>query len=115
MTIMYSKKNNELLIGNQKVVFKYNIRYVEKVNDTFVVLLEIPYNEMYLDNVFGVSKNGEIIWRIENAGKVYSTKNQLPYENLTINENEASVSDFYGRRYFFNPSSGKLISRDIVK
>jgi hypothetical protein len=115
VSIPFSKEGNELVVSNNKVVFNYPIRYIEEVNNTLIVLLEIPYNETFLDNVFGVSNTGEIKWRIENVGDVFSVKNQLPFENLNIQGNEVFVSDFYGRRYFINPISGKLLSSDIAK
>jgi subtilase family serine protease len=115
VSIIYSKKGNVLLVGNKKVLFNYTIRYVENVNNILIVLLEIPYNDTYLDNVFGVSNTGEIKWRIENVGKSCSVLNQLPFENLNVRGNNVSVSDFYGRRYFLNPITGKILSSDIVK
>lgn len=115
LSLTFSKDGNVLVVGNEKVVFNYLIRYVEDVNNTLIILLEIPYNDTYIDNVFGVSNTGEIIWRIENVGKVCAVKNQLPFENLNVQGNDVSVSDFYGRRYFFNPINGKIISNDVVK
>lgn len=114
LTLTYFYKDKALFVSNKKVEFKYNIRFIKNVNDILIILLEVPYNATYLDNVFGVSSSGEIIWRIENVGKACSIKNQLPYENLFAHENDIFVSNFYGRRYFFNPFNGKILSNDAL-
>jgi hypothetical protein len=35
---------------------------------------------MYLNNVFGINKIGEIQWRIQNVSDVFHVKNQLPFK-----------------------------------
>lgn len=115
LSIKFSQYDNELVVENNKIVFDHDIRYVVEVNDTLIVLLEIPNNIMYLNNVFGINKNGEIKWRIQSVGDVFPVKNQLPFENLMVNGTDVFVSDFYGRRFSLNPISGEILSSDVVR
>ncbi|GAA0306176.1 hypothetical protein GGQ92_002891 [Gracilibacillus halotolerans] len=115
MPIKYSYDNRELVVNNIKLVFDYNIRFVKEVNTIVIVLLEVPYNVKYLNNVFGVSSEGKIKWRIRKAIDDHSIKNPLPYENLMVHGENVFVTDFYGRRFSVNPINGKLISSDIAK
>lgn len=112
---MFSQFDNEIVVDNNKIVFEYNIRCVKEVNETLIVLLEIPNNVTYLNNVFGINKIGEIMWRIQSVNDVFPVKNQLPFENLMVNDTEVFVSDFYGRRFSFNPTNGKILSSDVVR
>ena len=115
MSIKFSQYDNKLEINNNKIVFDYDIRYVVETNDILIILLEIPNNVIYLNNVFGVNKGGKVKWRIQNVNDVFNIKNQLPFENLMINETGVYVSDFYGRRFSLNPITGKVLSNDIVR
>ena len=45
--------------------FAYSIKEVALVNEVFVVLLDVPANKSMTENVFGVSRKGEILWQIE--------------------------------------------------
>lgn len=115
MTITFSQYDNEIVVGNNKIVFDHNIRYVIEVNDTLIVLLEIPNNVTYLNNVFGINKIGEIKWRIQSVSDVFPVKNQLPFENLMVNGTDVFVSDFYGRSFSLNPTNGEILSSDVAR
>lgn len=115
MSIKFIQSDNELVVENNKIVFDHNIRYVIEVNATLIVLLQIPNNVRYLNNIFGINKTGEIKCRIQNVGDVFPIKNQLPFENLMVNGTDVYVSDFYGRRFLLNPINGKILSSDVVR
>ena len=99
MPINFSQNNNVIVVENNQIVFEHKIRYVKEVDDTLIVLLEIPNNVKYLNNVFGISETGKIKWRIQNVGDVLRVKNPLPFENLMVQGDNVFVSDFYGRSF----------------
>lgn len=113
LSINFSQYANELVVENNKIVFDHNIRYVIAVKDTLIVLLEIPNNIWYQNNVFGINQNGEIKWRIQSVGDF--VKKQLPYENLMVNGTNVFVSDFYGRRFSLNLTNGEILSSEVLR
>lgn len=115
LTITFSQNNNEIVVNNKKIVFDHNIRYAKEVNEILIVLLEIPNNVTYLNNVFGINKSGEIKWRIQSANDVFPLKNQLPFENLMVKGTDVHVSDFYGRRFSLNPKNGEILTSDVAR
>lgn len=115
MTITFSQYDNEIVVNNIKIMFDHNIRYVKEVNEILIVLLEIPINVTYLNNVFGINKSGEIKWRIQSVNDVFPIKNQLPFENLMVKGTDVYVSDFYGRRFLLNLKNGEILSSDVVR
>lgn len=115
LSIKFNQYNNELVVEKNKIVFDHNIRYVMEINDTLIVLLEIPNNIRYLNNVFGINRNGEVKWRIQSVGDVFPVKNQLPFENLMVIGTDVFVPDFYGRRFSLNPTNGEILSSDVVR
>lgn len=116
MSIIFTYNEKNLLIENiYAVKFDYPIRDAKLFDRNIIVLLSIPYNDDTIDNLFSVNVQGQIIWRSQQLKQVFPKEKLLPYEQMVINEQEIKVSDFYGRRYFINPSNGRIIKRDITK
>jgi hypothetical protein len=49
------------------VDFAFAISAIAVINDVLVVLLDVPPGESMTENVFGVSKEGKLIWQIERS------------------------------------------------
>lgn len=79
----------------------YNIRKTIKFDNFSIILLSIPNNSTELYNLYKVTNDGTIIWKIsENESLGKKIKNPLPFENMEkIDENQVLVSDFYGRNF----------------
>lgn len=77
-----------------------------------IVLLSIPYHDNTLDNIYAVSEDLEILWRVESMAVDYP---RLPYEQMIIHGEEIQATDFYGIRIFISGKTGKIIKKDIVK
>lgn len=106
---------NILTVNNTEVKFNRNIRDVKICRDIIVVLLEIPFNETELNNLYGISKQGKIVWRAEDLEKLFPNQNHLPYEQMIVKNNQIIVTDFYARRYFINCTNGNIEKTDVVK
>ena len=109
-------RNNTLYVGVNEYSYKYSIRNVIVIDNTIVVLLEIPNNENVINNVFAVSSNGKLKWFIQPVTERFpEMKQPLPMENIAFNGEHIAATDFYGFRYFVNIKDGKIIDRDFVK
>ena len=106
---------SELSIDGKTIKFKYDIRDTKVVNNQVIVLLSIPFNDNELDNIYAVSLDAKINWRVESLNLINPNGNNLPYENMFLNNEELTATDFYGRRYFINIINGTIIKKDIVK
>lgn len=105
--------SNVLKTENGKLYkFEYDIRQEIVFDNLYIVLLAIPFNDETIDNVFAISKNGKLVWRIKGRD---DKGLKLPYENLSQIGDEFFASDFYGRRVQFNPTNGEIIKIDSVK
>ena len=56
--------NNELNVNENYVNFPYPIRDVKVINNTLIVLLDIPQNDNTVDNLYAVNDKGAVIWHI---------------------------------------------------
>ncbi|NLK96353.1 MAG: hypothetical protein GX275_14400 [Clostridiales bacterium] len=106
---------NELSIDSKIIKFNYDIRDTKLVNNQVIVLLSIPFNVNEIDNIYAVSLDGKINWKVESLSVINPDGNNLPYENMFLNNEELTATDFYGRRYFINTINGTIIKKDIVK
>lgn len=108
---------NKLFISNIEVEFKHKVRSILQIDDSIIVLLEIPNKDNTINNIYAVSKQGEIIWQAEDISKLFPAERNMPYEQIffSSSENKLIASDFYARRYIIDPSNGAIIGRSITK
>lgn len=103
---------NELSIDKNTIKFNYDIRDIKIVDNQVIVLLSIPFNVDETSNIYAISLKCKIIWKVEN---LKPNGNNLPFENIFINNGVLTATDFYGRRYFINITNGMIERKDIVK
>ena len=106
---------NELSIDSKTIKFNYDIRDTKVDNNQVIVLLSIPFNINEIDNIYAVSLEYKINWKIESLNIINPKGNNLPYENIFFNSEELTATDFYGRRYFINTIDGTIVKKDVVK
>ncbi|GAA0110520.1 MULTISPECIES: hypothetical protein [Clostridium] len=111
--VSYNK--NTVYIDSMEVNFKYNILEIEEVSDKILVLLKIEPGCSELDNLYCISRDGKMLWRIEAVDENYAGKLRFPYFGISSINLKHSVVDFYGRRFFFDIETGKIVGKDIVK
>ncbi len=106
---------NELNVNGKIIKFDYEIRETKLVDSQVMVLLSIPFNVNEVDNIYAVSLEGKINWRVESLNLMDPNGNNMPYENMFLDKEALTATDFYGRRYFINIMDGTIIKKDIVK
>ena len=113
----YEIKENKLTInGNQSIKFKYNVKNVVEVNNTIIVLLDIPPKESMSENIFAISDEGQILWQIE--PRKDSTKNDPDdvYVGLHyINQDEIKAFHWQGLAVVVDTFTGKIKSVLVTK
>ena len=114
MTFKISGKQLQISEG-ATLAFEYPICEVVEVGDVMIVLLEVPPHESMIDNVFGVSKAGQIIWQIEpipgaTADPVNCYTGIFPRE-----EGRVMLNDWAGIGVEIEPRTGKVIDWWIGK
>ncbi len=103
---------SKVYFGNRKVGdFKYPIRCLLDLTNKYIVLLEVPSNEMYSENVFCINKEGKLLWQIEKKKMPHSFSS---YYGLDYNKNALLVYSSSIER-LVDLNSGKILETDIVK
>lgn len=104
-----SYDSNILRLHSGKCIkFKYNIAEIAEFQDVIIVRLDIPPGEKFNENVYGISKAGEIVWQIPKIEHVYGDS---PYTGMTENESKLTLYNWDGLDVTIDPSSGKILSK----
>ena len=106
---------DELRIDKKIMKFGYDIRDIKVMDNQVIVLLSIPFHESEIDNIYAVSLDCKINWRVESLNIISPDGDNLPYENLFFHNGELTATDFYVRRYFINLTNERIEKTDIVK
>jgi len=110
--------NDFVVIGDRKVKTKYSVKKIIKFENFSYVLLKIPrvdleYDE--LNNVFCYDAQGNLVWQIDNSmPSCVKSKEQIPYIDLEIIDGLLYATDFWGRRFLVERTTGKLLDIKIV-
>ena len=113
---MHKYKDNHIEVDKGNCDFDYEIRTVIQYKNKYVVLLSIPFNSNEINNIYCLDEEANIIWRSDDISQNHpEIKNHLPYEQMGIKEDKLYASDFYGRNYVINITTGKIEDMGIVK
>lgn len=105
-------EQNTLFVGNNKIEFHHLIENVKKCSNYYIILISVPK----INNVYAVDSQAQIVWQIEDAGKVYGIVNDVPYVGTRITESDQIVvTNFNGVTYTINPANGRIIARGVTK
>lgn len=85
---------DELRIDKKIMKFGYDIRDIKVVDNQVIVLLSIPFHTNEIDNIYAVSLDCKINWRVESLNIISPDGDNLPYENLFFHNGELTATDF---------------------
>lgn len=113
VTAIYKIENGKLLFVDGKTVsFDYSIQQELNFPGVIVVLLNIPTGEIFNENVFGVSFDGEVLWQV--APQRY-LGDDSPYTGMNYEDGKAGLYNWDSTLYVVEPMTGELISKRFVK
>lgn len=112
---MFISTKNIVTNGKSTVEFSFNIRSLIEKGNTAFVLLDIPFNDSAINNIYCLNSDMDIVWKVQDLNQVNPGRKNLPYEQMTIKDNTLYATDFLGRCYRINCNDGKIEGKTIVK
>ena len=104
-----------LEVNGKSIKFDHNIDEIKVINDGVLVLLDIPVDDETLDNIYFVSSDGDILWRIAEPKDLNYGKDRSAYIGFTISDEGNWAIDFFGRSFSFDINTGKIIGIAFVR
>lgn len=109
--ISFTKKGDELIVEGNKVKFPYPIYKAEEYNGLVIVLLDFRNTEERLTNeLYGISNQGQIAWKMENVQRVLGTYQPHSLVGFHIGDDKLVVIDHCARRFTIDTKDGRILN-----
>lgn len=93
-----------------KIQFDFPVANITVANDITVVCLEIPPKTIMNQNVFGLDRDGAIMWQVPYNIKVASESKDSPYiEVKSQDDGTVMAYNWSGHHARLNPKTGGII------
>lgn len=114
MNNLISISGKQLIINRNYVDFEGEIQDI-LVMDYQVIVLYRDRTKPLIDNICSVDYDGNFRWRIQHITDFNKKLTSCTYVGLFIREDGSfQINDFWGRRFFFDPETGKILKRDTT-
>jgi hypothetical protein len=112
--IEYNVKGNRLILRNgNSISFDYPIK--EKniliIDSLIIVVLDIPTNVRYNENVYAINKTGKIVWRIKfKREDLFYQKDDCCFSSITINKGgQLVLFNWCDTAFIVDPQTGTIL------
>jgi hypothetical protein len=106
----YSIQGNKAVIGNSELVFDFPIADSLEIEGMLIVLLSIPVDVQYNENVFGVSiVDKKVKWQISKKQYIPAYKQQCPFVSIVSYEGKLRLNNWCSVYFIVDPLTGKIL------
>ncbi len=115
-------KDNQIIFSNGEIVsFELQIRDATEIGDVIVVILKVPIDKTMNENVFGLSKEGKIVWQIERTALTLTDPVNyfvgfVSHPSITHTSiNRVAIDSYSGLLVIVDVATGKIVGTDFRK
>lgn len=101
-----------ILKSGKTVSFDYPVNDFLVFQKVIVVILDVPVQEKFNENVFAISDKGNILWQIEKRQLVYENS---PYTGIESSGDNVILYNWDGLKLTVVAETGKIISQRFEK
>lgn len=76
-------------------------------DDVAVARLDVPHGQIFNENVYGLSRDGQIIWQVPARTHVYEDS---PYVNLARTGGRVILTNWDGMELTLDPATGQILA-----
>lgn len=106
---------HKVRFGNGTVLeFEFPISQHIACGNLTIILLLIPSDIIYNQNVFALSESGQIIWQIEKLEQHYF-QDHCPFNEAMVDEQNLIIFNWCDYRFSINPLDGKVLDKAFTK
>lgn len=109
----WTKDGSILKVNDKNIKFKYDIGIVKECDDNVIVMLEykkeLPEEE-FKNNVYAISKDGDILWKMENPNDKNIRVDALI--NFIVKDESIMVVDYCSKKLYLNKKDGAILSEE---
>jgi hypothetical protein len=108
MTIdVFAISDSKIFVQGKEISLPHPVTEAKIYHDLIIVKVEPPPRTIFNRNIFGLSKNGEIRWQIQESP--HGTQKDKPYIDVFITPSGALIAaNWNGVSYSVDPDNGKI-------
>lgn len=111
MAIITTIENCDLRLASGKTTsFRFPIGNAIEFADIVVVRLQVPRGEIFNENVYGVDREGNIVWQVQPE---YPPNWDAAWGGLEREGDQAVLSNSESQIRYLEPKTGKIIKRGM--
>lgn len=105
---------NSKLIRDNKIIheFPFAIQEIRELDDRYIIVLRVPQDKIYNENVFCVSKEGKMLWQIEKRDLM---REKSPYIGTAYDKKELIIYNLYSFEMRVDINTGRILSTEFSK
>ena len=105
---MYRYNKNKMEINAHSFEFEYSIKKVVQYNSKYIVMFDLPLKCIKVSNICCLDENAKPLWQAEDLNEVYPGRKNIPYEFMSLSNDDIIAYDFYGHSFKINIDNGKI-------
>ena len=106
---------NKVRVGGKEAVFKYPVKEAAEVKDIVVVVLDKPKGETMTENVFGIAKDGTILWQIEKIPETSQDPVNSYMGVVKVMDDVVRIGNWNDVVVEVDVSSGKIVGKRFAR
>ena len=102
---------NIVEIDGVKIQFHYEIEEAVQYHDKLIISLKFSSNldmRIFSNSVFAISKNGTILWQMEDVKKHDPNIDIAPIVGINTSDGYVIAVDYYSRKYYIDSENGHI-------
>lgn len=108
--------NNITLANGYSLDFEYPILETVITDNVIVIVLDVPFETDYNQNVFAISTSGDFLWRVSETELFYRGSNGCVYISAIINnDGELVLFNWCDTAVIVDPQTGDILRKYQTK
>jgi hypothetical protein len=108
----YSIQEHKLIFEDSEIIFDFLIGDCLEIGDMLIVLLAIPVDRQYNENVLGVNLiDKQIKWQISKQQYIPAYNQQCPFVSIRIFQGEVRLNNWCSVYFIVDPITGTILRK----
>ncbi len=106
----FAIERERILFDNGKeIAFAQTITKALDFGNAIVIMLDVPQGTIFNENVYGIDRDGNILWQVSKEKYVYEDS---PYTDIQLAGNAVVLYNWDGLRLSVEPATGRILKKE---
>src|ERR1700676_573449 len=111
-TNYYRFQENKLILNDTEIIFDYPIKDFLEIGNMLIVLLAIPVDKEYNENVFGVNLiDKQIKWQVSKLQYIPAYMQRCPFDSIRFFKGKLRLNNWCSVYFIVDPIMGMILEK----